>query len=210
MSSFIINNLNTIKDLLVFKENTYYFVQVIQRKKDNPSMNKQELQKGRWFIKSKEELDLFFEDIRFLCIQYNARAYISLIPRSLKKLGEKCLLEYSKRVSSGDYRRIYSIPNKAALSDYTINTRGLLDKPRWCIDIDNRDEKFKDEISKFISEKTKLISTINTPNGFHLIIESFNPKEILEYKVKDCDYKYNNIEFTLRRDCFTILLAYKA
>lgn len=215
--SYKVDNFDNIEKLLVFnkdKKDIYYFIQVIQRKKDNPDLPKSEICRGRWYITSIKEYTQFKNWIIKTCIDYNARAYISLTPRSLEKLGKKCLLEYSKRVSNGDYNNIFSITNKSALSDYTIQSRGLIDKPRWVIDVDYEDPNANEKILEFLN-KYKIITVVDikTPRGFHKVIKAFNPNLISEYKKgKTDDYfvKDINLGFTLRMECNTILFAYKA
>lgn len=213
--SYIVDNFSKIEKLLVFntnKKDIYYFIQVIQRKKDNPDLGKSEICRGRWYITSIKELNLFKNWIIKTCTEYNGRAYISLTPRSLEKLGKKCLLEYSKRVTIGDYNNIFSIPHKSALSDYTIQSRGVIDRPRWVIDLDYDNIEFSDKISSFLTKTgVKLVSDIKTPGGFHKIIEAFNINSISKYrKGKTDDYLVDEVEFTLRKECNTILFAYKA
>lgn len=202
-----INNYDKVKSLLVFEKGvTYYFIQVIQRRKDNPELPKSEIQRGFWFITSPEDFELHWERIRKTCEDFNARAYISLIPRSLEKLGKKCLLEYSKRIANNEYSRIFSIPQKNALSIETIHCTNLIKKPRWCIDIDC--EKDMPKVSEIFLIFTNIQSILKTPNGYHLIVDCFNPKNILNYRISKSrdDYRLGNgEEFTLRKECNTIL-----
>lgn len=204
-----VNNYEKIKSLLVFKKDiTYYFIQVIQRRKDNPDLSKSEIQRGFWFITSMEDFDLHWPRIKKTCEDYKARAYISLIPRSLEKLGKKCLLEYSKRVAGNEYTRVFSIPQKNALSVETIDCNGLIEKPRWCIDIDKDSDMPK--ISEMFLGFTEIRSILKTPKGYHLIIDCFNPKVISSYKISKSrdDYKFaSGEEFTLRKECNTILYS---
>lgn len=204
-----INNYEKIKSLLVFKKDiTYYFIQVIQRRKDNPDLPKSEIQRGFWFITSMDDFDIHWPRIKKTCEDYKARAYISLIPRSLEKLGKKCLLEYSKRVACNEYSKIFAIPQKNALSKETINCSNLIEKPWWCIDIDNKSEMPK--ISEIFLLFTNIKSILETPKGYHLIVECFNPKKLISYKkLKNRDdYSIPGIgEFTLRKECNTILYS---
>ncbi len=204
-----INNYDKIKSLLVFEKGvTYYFIQVIQRKKDNPDLPKSEIQRGFWFITSIEDFDIHWPRIKKTCDDFKARAYISLIPRSLEKLGKKCLIEYSKRVLNNEYTRIFAIPQKNALSPETINCPKSIDKPRWCIDIDKDVDMPK--ISEIFLIFTNIRSILKTPNGYHLIVDCFNPKTILSYKKSKSrdDYKLaSGQEFTLRKECNTILYS---
>ena len=207
----MVNNFDKIKSLLVFKKDvTYYFIQVIQRRKDNPDLPKPEMQRGFWFITGLNDLEIHWPRIKKICNDYNARAYISLIPRSLEKLGKKCLLEYSKRVANNEYSKIFAIPQKNALSKETIHCSDLLKKPWWCVDID------VDSSMPFISETflkfTNIRSILKTPNGYHLIIDCFNPKLIEQYRIKRGSDDYdlgNNIKFTLRKECNTVLYSSK-
>ena len=205
-----VNNFDKIKPLLVFEKGvTYYFIQVIQRKKENPDLPKSEIQRGFWYITSIEELDIHWPRIKKICDDYNARAYISLIPRSLEKLGKKCLVEYSKRIVNNEYSRIFAIPQKNALSKETTHTLGT--KPWWCIDIDN--SSYMPKISEYFLIFTNIKSILKSPNGYHLIVECFNPKLIKPYliiKSKD-DYRFaSGEEFTLRKECNTILYVGKS
>ena len=206
----LVDNIEKISNLLKFKENTYYFIQVIQRKKENPDLPKSELQRGFWYITSKKDLEIHLPRIILTCNLYNARAYISLIPRSLEKLGKKCLLEFSKRVLNNSYTNIFSIPQKSALSDET-RMPGIFPKPYWMIDIDSKDSTYIDNIILYLkSLKIIIVEKLDTPNGIHIIIEAFNPKLIEDLRIiraRD-DYKLNTgEEFTLRNECNTILYS---
>ena len=205
-----INNLSKIKSFLRFKENTYYFVQVIQRRKENPDLPKTEIQRGFWYITSLSDLDIHWPKILMLCNVYNARAYISLVPRSLEKFGKQCLLAYSERVVNGSYKNIFSVPQKIALSNKVIDSKRLFDKTMWMIDIDSNKDQYKDRILNFIAGITKIHLVLKTPNGFHLVVDSFNPKAIMKHRivVSRDDYKLETgEEFTLREESNTILYS---
>lgn len=209
---YIVDNVNQVSDLLVFKKDSkdiYYFIQIIRRRKDNPDQKRSEINLGRWFIKSIEELDIQYSFIKDICKLYNARAYISLTPRSLAKLGKECLLEYSNRIIRGDYNNIQYIPEKVALSPNTCQSRGVLDKPRWIIDLDSNNISDFDTIMELFRDN--YITLINTPGGYHIVIKSFNIGNISKYKKgKSDDYEYKGVVFTLRKECNTILFAYKS
>lgn len=204
-----IDNRGLIEDLLVFDKSgsIYYFVQVIQRRKDNPSLDRSEFQRGYWYITSLSDLDLHWPTIVKRCKDYNARAYISLCSRSLEKLCKYCLYEFSGRVLSGNYSRVYNIPQRVALSDNTLDKSGCY---YWCIDIDTRDEVVLSGIVSYLSGLTKIHSTLLTPSGYHLIVSSFNLGRISSYLVNKSREDYSlpgGLDFTLRRQCNTILYS---
>lgn len=209
-----VDNIDKIRPYLIFKtgknnvSEIYYFIQVIQRRKDNPEMEGSEYQRGNWFITSLKEFDKHLPRIVKTCEDYNARAYISLTPRSLEKLCKKCLLDYTNRLITEDYARVYDIPKKAGLSEYTIQSRGIIDKPRWILDIDNPD--YYESIKTVISRETKVLDTLPTSSGgYHLLVEAFNPRK-LQATSSDLygDYKLiSGEEFTLRTEGNTILYS---
>jgi hypothetical protein len=51
---------------------------------------------------------------------------------------------------------------------------------KWIIDVDEKNEALNNEIIEFINEiqpiGDKLIDTIETKNGYHLIVKPFNPQ----------------------------------
>ena len=208
----IIDNIDQIKSLLKFGKNTYYFIQVIQRRKENPNLEKAEIQRGFWYITSLSDLDIHSIKIKYLCLSYNARAYISLIPRSLEKFAKQCVIKFGERIYSGDYTKIFSIQQKVALSKTTIDS-GIFKKPYWILDVDSD----KDEVDRIIKRLPNLviIDKIPTVNGFHLIVECFNPaRELTPIGFVNSSKKSNdfiksdeNLSFTLIQTCNTVLYA---
>ena len=215
----VVNNFGELVNLLKFKSSgngkpeIYYFVQVIQRKKENPHLDCSEIQRYAWWVTDIEYLKKSWDRLRDMCDHFKARAYISITPRSLEKFGKRCLLEYSRRVINDDYSNIQNIPKKVALSKETIQSKGIINKPRWIIDIDTKDQGEVSEITNFITNYTKLLSILETPNGYHLVIESFNYRSLDNFLVSPRreDYKITpgkkDILFTLRREGNTILYA---
>jgi len=175
----MIDNFEKIKPLLVFGENTYYYLQIIQRRKDpgNENIRTPEQQKWSKFIVSTKDLDSFKEDIIGICKLFNARAYIELNPRCLEKFSILSARRLLDRIYLKNYNRIGSLRNKVALDEDTIRTRGLIPGRRWIVDVDNKDwyEEIKDWLLK---EKVNIVETLPTLNGYHIIVEAFNYKSL--------------------------------
>jgi len=202
----ILDNIDSIKRLLVFPEGVFYFIQVIQRKKENPDLDTSDIKRYQCFITSMRDLDTHLERIKKVCIDFNARAYISVIPRSLEKLGKQCLLEYAKRVNNGLYNRIWDIPNRVALMD-DIRYSDKKSKPYRMLDVDNKDHV--EAIINCIKEiGITVVATIPTINGAHVFVEVFNPKLLDKLETRGEDYVLPGGEsFTFRTECNTILFA---
>ena len=207
----ILDNIDQVRSLLKFNSNTYYFIQVIQRRKENPGLKKSEIQRGYWYITSLEDLDIHIVKIKFLCLSYNARAYVSLIPRSLEKFAKQCIIKFGERVYNNDYTNVFNIQQKVALSSKTIES-GVFKKPYWILDIDDS----SDSVDRLIKRLPNLIVVAKVPtiNGFHLIVECFNPvKELVTAGFTNIkgreDFILDNekLKFTLIKTCNTILYA---
>jgi hypothetical protein len=174
-----IDNFSVVQPLLEFGKDTYYFVQIIKRRKDegNEGMGVSELCLWQRFIDRPETLDRMKQQIQELCTIYNARAYIELNPRSLERWSIELTRKLLDRISLHDFTSVQRLPNKVALSEETIKTRGLkeIDRRRWMLDID---EKTTIPIAdRWITEQgIRKVATIPTLSGAHIIIESFNYK----------------------------------
>ena len=174
-----IDNFNVVQPLLEFGKDTYYFVQIIKRRKDegNEGMGVSELCLWQRFIDRPETLDQMKQEIQELCTIYNARAYIELNPRSLERWSIELTRKLLDRISLHDFTSVQRLPNKVALLEETIKTRGLkvIDRRRWMLDID---EKTTIPIAdRWITEQgIRKVATIPTLSGAHTIIESFNYK----------------------------------
>ena len=174
-----IDNFAKIQPLLEFGKDTYYFVQIIRRRKDegNESLAVSEMCMWQRFIDKPETLEHLKLEIQELCTIYNARAYIELNPRSLERWGIELTRKLLDRISLHDFTSVQRLPNKVALSEETIKTRGLkeIDRRRWMLDVDEPTtipiaEKWANEMG------IRRVANIPTLSGAHLIIESFNYK----------------------------------
>lgn len=202
----ILDNIDKIKALLKFPDGGFYFIQVIQRKKENPDLPTTDMKRYQCFITSLKDLDIHLPRIKKVCEDYNARAYISILPRSLEKLAKQCLLEYAQRVNNQIYNRCWDIPSRCALMD-EIRYSDKKSKPFRMFDVDKKEDV--DTIIEYVKGVgIKVIETIPTLNGAHVIVEVFNPRLLDSLQTKQEDYILPGGEsFTFRPDCNTILYA---
>lgn len=200
----ILDNLNKITKLLDFKDGAFYYLEILQRKKDNPNVVKDRKIYQR-FITSLKELYEIYNDVKLLCKVYNARAYISLIPRSNEKFTKECLRAYTEKVCSNNYKNTFLIPDKVVLLPQVVLSS--LDK-MWILDVDIKDEDYIDEFKDAIDGKlVDVFEILDTPNGYHVVVDVFNLRSNGLIDLKDDNYKFRNFEFTLRKEALTILYA---
>ena len=203
----IANNKVKIAQWLKFSSDTYYFVQVIRRRRENPGLDKSEVQLASWFIDSLGKLDEIWDLITLLCTHYNARCYISLIPRSKEKLAKSALVKLAETVKFNNYDTTYKIFSRLSLSD-EVNESSVGEK-YWVLDIDSENDI--PGVIKFLGEAGMVIrDTFQTPRGLHILVLRFNLSTIEKYKIPGTtdDYKLlGGEEFTVIKQCNTILYA---
>lgn len=177
-----VNNFEQIEKLLVFpNKDSFYFVQILQRKKDHVgerlggSNNNSRLIKA-YYIRSLEHLRVHKEEMMTLATVFNARVSINLNPRNFRKAAFHLLQKVAGQMVNEDW---HSVPKAfdSVCGDY----HSEMDK-RWLIDIDeNQMNRYTQiqldvmEIQKEITNKEYVIlAGIPSKSGCHLITNPFN------------------------------------
>lgn len=193
----VINNIEKVKNLLEFDKSevrdTFYFVQIMKRRKDSIEHKKERSNSIRtikhYYVDSMEYFEEKFSEIITLCETFNARAYISLSKKSYKQIGFELLREISQNIFHENYKQ---------LSHSYSSCCGKHSKSKlWLIDYDCQDlkslELIVDKINKCWSKvfnenevntdceifrKRNVIEIIPTLNGFHIITIPFDVRGI--------------------------------
>ena len=188
----MIDNFELITTLLKFPNNDiYYHLQIIRRGKDHPNLPAANRTIKAYFITDVNDLNFYKQEIKDLCKFFEARAYINLAPKSIRKTTMLQLKYLAQRTYENDFQKIWKSWNTCA-----VKIKG--EEPRWVVDIDCSLEKmiYWWDIKEYINEKcdpvgNKIISIIPTKNGNHLITIPFNIKQFKE-KYPDIDVHKNN------------------
>lgn len=179
----MIDNFEIIKPLLHFpNDQTFYFVQVLQRKKDHPegtrlggSNNNSRVIKA-YYMSSVDKLDIHKEEIIKLCEVFNARACINLNPRNRKKAAHAMLIKLANQLQNEDYRGCAKVYDSVCGEYHSEMDR------RWIVDIDKEDIPMMSDIQSFIqslhdeinNKDYNILSIIPSKSGFHIITNPFN------------------------------------
>lgn len=189
----MVNNFNIIKEILDFpNDDVFYFLQIIKRKKENPEMPKSEIVLSCHHITSYEYLERLENEIIGYCDSFNARAYINLNKRSFKRVGLETLKNIATYIAQDDYKSIRKAFNSAAGKCATDPDK------KWVLDFD-----YKPIAADWLIDLKgylygldpitvdKIVTTIPTKNGIHVITRPFNP---LQFKIDfpDVDIHKNN------------------
>lgn len=191
----MIDNFELIEPLLEFpNEDIYYHLQIIQRKKDCPEIGSNNRVIRSYFICKKESLEKIKQEIIDLCKLFNARAYINLTPKSLKKTTLLQIKYLSERLYMNDLKKIWKSWNSCAGE-----IKG--EESRWVVDIDNNSNyPIKDKVNNIrhlidnLMPKTlesRTICELPTKNGIHLITTPFNLQQFKK-EYPDIDVHKNN------------------
>lgn len=184
----MVNNFKQIKELLTWNSSDdYYFLQILQRKKDhrdnmkvNGCNNNSRLVKA-YYVRSLDYLDFIEPEIISLYELFNARAGINLNKRSFEKTALQHLKLVTDNIINSNYDKVYKTYSSAAGKFSHDNNK------KWIIDLDGEEENSFDYIYNMneviyniepIGEKT--ICRVPSKNGSHLITSPFNLQKFKE------------------------------
>lgn len=182
----MIDNKELIKPLLTFPhKDSFYFVQILQRKKDHKgtaiggSNNNSRLIKA-YYITSVEKLDIHWEEMVKLAELFNARVSINLNPRSFEKTAFALLQKVANQMGNKDFYNV-----RKAYDSVCGIYQDEQDK-RWLIDIDEEDLDKVDKIRQYVNlahlsmsqheraKDYKILAEIPSKSGIHIITNPFN------------------------------------
>lgn len=178
----IIDNFDTIKTLLNFENDYFYFIQIIQRKKEIPNLGSNNRIVRSYMISSVEKFDKIKDEVIQLCEMFNARAYIHLNRRRWSNISIECLKHNADLIASGQHEAI-----KSSLETIVGRNNGEHSTTKtWIVDIDNvstdtfaHDPLYKDMIEyltdlQMLGGRDPMIKLIKTRSGWHIITKPFN------------------------------------
>lgn len=172
------DNFDQIRKMLEFRsEDDFYFLQILQRKKDhkqgkvNGANNNARLIKA-YYIRSLEYFDFIKPEVIELSKLFNARAGINLNRRSFEKMALQHLKKVTDQIINGDSQKAYKAYS-SVVGAYNHDS----DK-KWIVDLDNGDDTWEDNIIKAINEAKpggdKVIAIIPSKSGKHIITKPFD------------------------------------
>lgn len=177
----MINNIELIKPLLNYEnKGDFYMLYVFKRKKDQPEGERDNHQSVRtvktYCIESIDHLERRYDEIIQLCEIFKARAYIHVQKQNHFDVSLNMIAALAQKIQNGSH-------NQKGLFDSVVGQIKTQEK-RWIVDIDTKDGRTIFEIEAAINmskpEGNKIITTIPTKNGVHLITERFDSRAFSE------------------------------
>lgn len=182
----MINNIELIKPLLDFSDpDKFYFLQVLQRKKDhnNKSVtgtnNNSRLIKA-YFVHSMEYFENIEKEVVQLCEVFQARAGIDLNRRSYERIAFNCLKKVTDQICNKEFDKVYKSYSSVCGKQMHESNK------RWILDIDEKPfmqtGELKGILKKIAPAGDKIVAILPTLNGIHVITKPFNVKEWGEHQ----------------------------
>lgn len=167
----MVNNFEQIKELLKFdNDDTFYFIQILKRKKEHPELGNTSYVVKTYYIKSVDDLEFFKPEMICLAEFHNARVCINLNRRSFKQMAFQTLRKITDIIMNEDYKSV-----KAAYNSVCGVHSSETDK-MWILDIDDFEstEDLLFTLRHIEPVGSKFIAEIPTKNGVHIITKPFN------------------------------------
>lgn len=181
----MIDNYSIIKPLLKFDDlDKFYYIQILQRKKENNLLTSNSRVIKNYYISSLEDLEHKYEEMKNLCNLFNARASIRLNRRSYEKLAYQNLLKVTNCIMNKDFKSIIKSYDRTCGSYHSEEDK------TWIVDIDIKNPFLVVNLISFISniepKEERVIMFLESKSGGHLITRPFNTTIFKE--------KYPNID----------------
>lgn len=185
----------------------FYFVQIIQRKKDGvelPSYTSGARTIRSFYFFNKEEFLRQESYIKELCDKNNARAYFWINPRNTFDVACESIKQFTDLIKNGNTRQGIAVYDRA-----TGSSRNSSYDKRWIVDIDSKDQEYIEKIKNIINycrgkEGIRIYYTIPTLNGYHLITDKFDKRQFSQ------ELAVNNIDPVDIHDDNPTLLYYNS
>ena len=176
----MIDNLDKILPFLKFEsDDDFYYLQILQRKKENPHIGSNSRVIKNYYIISENHLLERYDEIKKLCGIFNARASIRLNKRSFEKVGFKALENLAHAMQNREYRFLGKAYDRACGLGHNDKNK------KWILDIDDSDITKLPIIKKFINEEiepqeNRFLGYLHSKSGFHIISSPFNVQKFKE------------------------------
>jgi hypothetical protein len=180
-----------LKPLIHFMENEFVFVQILQRRKDNPGLELGVKRIKSYSFYSWDELEKQADRIQELCDLNNARAYIRLNKQNSVDVSLRCISEMTDNIRNGNpdkNKGVWdSVSGKAGKKDY------------WVLDLDPEHLSYLNLLVEDLEEhyfarfkpggiptrewskEVYKVRENKTKSGVHLVVKPFDTRILDKY-----------------------------
>ena len=173
----VVDNFDAVEGIMEFTTpNTFYWVQVIKRRKDNPGMHGNNICYGSFCFYNYESLLRAKSELIKLSRTYNARVMFWINPRNIQELALPMMQLGLEYIKSKHYKSINRLFDHAC-GKYAQKGKNKL----HIIDVDTRDPEVVNKICSCLTSAGErnpdfeIKKVLNTLHGFHILCNGFNP-----------------------------------
>ena len=181
----MIDNFATLREKLTFTEDRseFYFLQIVKRSKDNPSMYRYLEVIKSFYVFSLEDYDRYRPQIIKLCNENNARCCLNFNRLSMKEIvpyARKLTDQFLERGKQW-YRKIKYVLDTACVA-YSCNNK---ENEYFIVDIDehNQLEKIRD----YVENLRLYVFDVPTVAGNHIVIKHWDNQRPFFDTFRDID-----------------------
>jgi hypothetical protein len=158
-------------------DDCFYFVEVIQRRKENPEMLKHALTLADYYISSHLSFMQKLPEIKAMCDAFNARAYMRVNFRRYTEVALDVNLKVAELLRNKNYKAVMSVYPSAVGDAKNHDPRKFR-----LIDLDGEQADKADEYVRTILDLLAkphfpAVYKIPTKNGIHIVSEKFDTKK---------------------------------
>lgn len=191
-----VDNLELLLDFIQpTSPDDFYYLQILQRKKENPQLGRNSRVIKNYYITSQENLLKRWDEIKELCQQFNARASLRLNKRSYERVAFKALKKMAEQMEQRDYSHVGHAYDAAIGNGHNDKDK------KWILDIDAKEGetsvdmgevmKIMDFITNIEPFGFKQLAIIPSKTGMHIITKPFN-LEVFSKKYPEIDIHKDN------------------
>lgn len=181
----MVDNFDIVRQWMKFdSDDEFFFIQVLIRDKDGHSANGNNSNRTikYYTVRSLDEFNKIEPEIKILCKEFGVRAYIHYSKRSFKQVGREMLRDITDKLLSENWQDMKSsfqhCCSKCVPKKYKT----------YLVDIDYDSDEYRTHGNNLIelcknyinvecencSDMDKIITSVPTNNGVHLICKPFN------------------------------------
>ena len=210
------NLLSFLEDFCTFGPNRAYILLALARPKENEEISHGKIPIFREIITHEEKIRDKYAFLQSIADNYipregnnlDFRLYITANSRDVEKSFfsfQKSLTDFSKRMADGHEQTREKIKRLDEEWKSTLQTAGNKDDNMFIIDIDECDSSLFDTTLDWLANETTVLNATETPNGFHILTNPFNPKSFGTAVNEDEDSPIFGKDIELKTDGLTFL-----
>ena len=173
----MVDNFDLIRENLTFlNERSFYFVQILKRKKENPELGSYSIPVESFYVFSLDDFDRYKPHIIRLCEEHRARAYIKMNCLDIESVLLKQIADITQILRKKQWKGVASTFNSSC--GECGKQDGL--NELYLIDLDGEYANRRDEIREYINKQepvdvsNKIRLEVPTKHGYHFLSVGFN------------------------------------